>query len=70
MSQVKPTFQEEESLGKFSELPVFGTVPIGWTDQQARKRRKSLFAFALSFLSLLSAYGAVIAVLIFGAART
>lgn len=70
MSQVKPTFEEEETLGKFSELPVFGTVPIAWTDQQASKRRKSLFAFSLSFLSLLSAYGAVIAVLIFGAART
>jgi hypothetical protein len=34
---------------------------MAWTDAQRSKRRKGLVAFLLSFLSLLSAYGTVIA---------
>lgn len=70
MSQTRPTFDDEARLREVSELPVFATVPIAWTPRQAGRRRKNRFAFALSFLSLLSAYAAVMAALMLNVART
>lgn len=61
LSQIRPTFSDEKRLRELSGLTVFGTVAMAWTDAQRSKRRKGLVAFLLSFLSLLSAYGTVIA---------
>jgi polysaccharide chain length determinant protein (PEP-CTERM system associated) len=61
LSQIRPTFNDEKRLRELSGLTVFGTVAMAWTDAQRSKRRKGLVAFLLSFLSLLSAYGTVIA---------
>jgi hypothetical protein len=36
---------------------------MAWTDVQRSKRRKGLVALLLSFLSLLSAYGTIMAAL-------
>lgn len=61
MSQTRPTFEDEGSLRDVTELPVFGTVPAAWTARQAVRRRRSLFALVAALISLLSAYGALIA---------
>jgi len=63
LSQIRPTFSDEKRLRDISGLPVFGTVVMAWTDAQRSKRRKSLIAFLLSFVSLLSAYGTIMAAL-------
>ena len=42
---------------------VFGTVVMAWTGAQLAKRKKGLIAFVFSFLSLLSAYAAIMAML-------
>jgi polysaccharide chain length determinant protein (PEP-CTERM system associated) len=67
LSQIRPTFADERRLREISGLPVFGTVVMAWTDEQLAKRRKGLVVFGVSLLSLLSAYGAIMALLTFGA---
>jgi polysaccharide chain length determinant protein (PEP-CTERM system associated) len=61
MSQLRPTFTDERRLREVSGLPVFGTVLMVWNDTQRAKRRKGLIAFLVSLVSLLSAYGAMMA---------
>ena len=63
LSQIRPTFSDEKRLRELSGLPVFGTVVMAWTDGQRSKRRKNLIALLLSFMSLLSAYGTIMAAL-------
>jgi polysaccharide chain length determinant protein (PEP-CTERM system associated) len=63
LSQIRPTFSDEKRLRELSGLPVFGAVVMAWTDVQRNKRRKGLVAFLLSLVSLLSAYGTVLAAL-------
>jgi polysaccharide chain length determinant protein (PEP-CTERM system associated) len=70
LSQVRPTFTDEKKLREISGLPVFGTVVMAWTDAQRGKRRKRLIAFMLSFMSLFSAYGALLAMFMLMAPRT
>jgi hypothetical protein len=70
LSQVRPTFSDEKRLREISGLPVFGTVVMAWTDAQRGKRRKRLIAFMLSFMSLFSAYGALMAMFMLMAPRT
>ena len=65
LSQIRPTFADEKRLRELSGLPVFGTVSMAWTDAQRSKRRKGLVAFVLSFASLLSAYGTIMAAMAF-----
>ena len=69
MSQIRPTFSDEKRLREVSGLPVFGTVTMAWTDAQRSKRRKRLIAFLLSYMSLFSAYGALMAVFMLMAPR-
>ena len=61
MSQLRPTFTDERRLREVSGLPVFGTVMMVWNDTQRAKRKKGLIAFVVSLVSLLSAYGALLA---------
>ena len=69
MSQIRPTFSDERRLREVSGLPVFGTVVMAWTEAQLAKRKKGLVALLLSFLSLLSAYAAIMAMLLLTTAR-
>jgi len=61
ISQVRPTFNDERRLQEVTGLPVFGTVVMAWTPARLAKRKRGLIAFLLSFLSLLSAYAAIMA---------
>ncbi len=70
ISQLKPTIQDERGLREISGLPVLGSVIMAWTDAQRAKLKKGLIGFALSVVSLLSAYGAIMAVLMLSTART
>ena len=69
MSQLRPTFSDEHRLREVSGLPVFATVIMSWSGAQLAKRKRGLIALLLSFLSLLSAYAAIIGVLTLTAAR-
>jgi polysaccharide chain length determinant protein (PEP-CTERM system associated) len=59
MGQIRPTFLTQSSLREMTGLPILGTVAMNWTDTQKIKRRKSLYAFGMSFISLLVLYGGV-----------
>ena len=63
LSQLRPTFTDERRLRELSGLPVFGTVVMAWGPVEMAKRRKRLIAFLVSVVSLLSAYGAIVATL-------
>ncbi|SFO16107.1 XrtA system polysaccharide chain length determinant [Nitrosospira briensis] len=57
VSQIRPTFHSQISLREVSGKPILGSIPMIWTDQQKVKRRKRLYAFGFSLLSLLGLYG-------------
>jgi polysaccharide chain length determinant protein (PEP-CTERM system associated) len=57
ISQVRPTFPSQASLREISGKPILGSIPMIWTDQEKSKRKKRLYAFGLSLLSLLGLYG-------------
>jgi polysaccharide chain length determinant protein (PEP-CTERM system associated) len=59
ITKVRPTFNDEQRLGKVSELTVLGTVAMAWTAVQKARRRRGLFAFLFTFLTLLSTYAAI-----------
>jgi polysaccharide chain length determinant protein (PEP-CTERM system associated) len=69
ISQIRTTFNDERRLREASGLQVLGTVAMAWTDKQKKRRARGLFAVLLSFLSLLSAYGAIMASLMMTASR-
>jgi protein tyrosine kinase modulator len=69
ISQLRPTFSDERRLQEVSGLPVFGTVVMAWTASQKSNRKKGLVAFLLSFVSLLSAYAAIMGALMLSASR-
>lgn len=69
INQMRPTFNDERRLREVSGIQVLGTVAMAWTDKQKKRRARGLFAVLLSFLSLLSAYGAIMASLMLTAAR-
>lgn len=69
ISQLRPAFNDERRLQEVSGLPVLGTVVMAWTDAQKARRKKGLIALLLSFLSLLSAYAAIMAALGIAASR-
>ncbi len=64
ITQIRKTFSDERRLREASGLPVLGSIAMIWTDSQKRRRSRGILAFALSFLSLLSAYGAIMAGLV------
>jgi uncharacterized membrane protein len=59
VSQIRPTFHSQNSLREFTGRPILGSIPMIWTDKEKIKRRKKLYAFGLSLLSLLGLYGAL-----------
>jgi polysaccharide chain length determinant protein (PEP-CTERM system associated) len=56
-SQIRPTFHSQMSLREITGRPILGSIPMIWTSQEKNKRRKRLYAFGLSLLSLLGLYG-------------
>ncbi len=69
LSQIKTTFNDERRLREASGLQVLGTIAMAWTEKQKRRRARGLFALLLSFLSLLSAYGAIMVSLLMTTSR-
>jgi polysaccharide chain length determinant protein (PEP-CTERM system associated) len=69
MSQLKTTFNDERTLREASGISVLGTVGMTLNDKQRKRRVRGVLALVLSFLSLLSAYGAIMASLILSGAR-
>ena len=69
LSQLRSTFSDERGLREASGIRVLGSVGMTWNDRQKRRRVQSLAALAVSYLGLLSAYGAIMASLIFLTAR-
>lgn len=59
ISQIRPTFHSQVSLREITGRPILGSIPMIWTNKEKIKRRKRLYAFALSLLSLLGIYGAL-----------
>ena len=59
ISQIRPTFHSQVSLREITGRPILGSIPMIWTSKEKIKRRKRLYAFALSLLSLLGIYGAL-----------
>jgi polysaccharide chain length determinant protein (PEP-CTERM system associated) len=69
MSQLKTTFDDERRLREASGISVLGSVAMTLNDKQRKRRTRGVFALALSYLSLLSAYGAIMASLILSNAK-
>jgi polysaccharide chain length determinant protein (PEP-CTERM system associated) len=69
LSQVKTTFNDERRLKEASGMRVLGTVAMSWNERQKKRRLQGLFAFVMSYLGLFSAYGAIVAWLMFATAR-
>jgi polysaccharide chain length determinant protein (PEP-CTERM system associated) len=69
LGQMRPTFSDERRLREVTGLQVLGSVVMNWTDAQRKRRARGLVAFVLSFLSLLSAYAAIMASLMMVASR-
>jgi polysaccharide chain length determinant protein (PEP-CTERM system associated) len=69
LSQIRPTFNDERSLRELSGVQVLGTVVMAWTDAQKVHRTRGLVALMISFMSLLSAYAAIMVALVLTASR-
>ncbi|MDO9190759.1 MAG: chain length-determining protein, partial [Sulfurimicrobium sp.] len=59
LSQIRPTFHTQSSLREVAGRPILGTVAMIWTAQEKLKRKRRLYAFGLSLLSLLGLYSAL-----------
>jgi polysaccharide chain length determinant protein (PEP-CTERM system associated) len=69
ISELRPTINDMRRLSEVSGLPVLGTVVMAWTDKQKKRRKWGLVAFLTSFASLLSAYVAIMAMLVLTVSR-
>jgi hypothetical protein len=63
------TFTDERTLREASGIAVLGSVALTLNDRQRKRRVRGVLALVLSYLSLLSAYGAIMASLILSTAR-
>lgn len=52
ISQIRPAFYSQGNLREVTGLPVLGTVPMIWTDQQKMQRKRRLFIFSFFMLCL------------------
>ncbi len=69
MTQIRPTFNDERRLKEVSGLQVLGTIVMAWTDRQKASRVGGVIMLLFSFLSLLSAYVAIMAMLMLTVSR-
>jgi polysaccharide chain length determinant protein (PEP-CTERM system associated) len=61
ISQARPTFVSPGAMRQLTGLNVLGTVSMNWTAAEQGRRRRGQLALGLSFVTLLSMYGAVLA---------
>ncbi|MCH6585269.1 MAG: chain length-determining protein, partial [Proteobacteria bacterium] len=59
ISQIRPAFHSQNMLRDVTDMPVLGSIPMIWTIQEKSNRKKRMYGFGLSLLSLLSLYGAL-----------
>jgi polysaccharide chain length determinant protein (PEP-CTERM system associated) len=59
LSQLMPTIRDERRLREVSGVQVLATVLKDWTDTERRQRIRDVAAFLVCFVTLLSAYAAV-----------
>jgi polysaccharide chain length determinant protein (PEP-CTERM system associated) len=64
ISMIRPVFGDRRQLAETTGLQVLGSVNMVWTDSQRSKKRWGNFAFGVTFLGLIGAYAAVLAVFI------
>lgn len=64
LSKIRPTFLSQNELRNETGLPILGTVTMIWTEQEKQRRKKRLYAFGLSFASLIVMYGGVMSVIL------
>ena len=69
ISQIRPTINDERRLREVTGLQVFGTVVMAWTDAEKARKTRGLVALLISFASLISAYAAIMAMLVLTASR-
>lgn len=62
ISLFRPTYSNRKQLNESTGVPVLGSINMIWDDVQKRKRRLLNVAYAMSFMLLLLAYGAVLVV--------
>jgi hypothetical protein len=68
-SQMRPTVNDERRLRELSGLPVIGTVAMAWTELQKARRTRGLVGLVLSVFSLVSAYMAIMTMLLVTVSR-
>ncbi len=59
ISQLRPAFHSQNMLRDVTGMPVLGSIPMIWTTQEKTNRKKRLYGFGLSLLSLVGFYGAL-----------
>ena len=69
MSQLKTTFNTERELHQATGIRVLGSIATALTPRLRRRRTRASMAFVLSYLGLLSTYGALMAMLVISAGR-
>ena len=62
ISLFRPIYSDRRHLSESTGLQVLGSVNMIWGAAQMRKRRLFNVVFAISFVALFVAYGAVVAV--------
>lgn len=60
ISQIRPTFHTQGGLREVTGLPILGTVPMIWTDQEKIKRKGQLYAFGASLFLLVMCYAGLV----------
>ncbi len=63
LSQIRPSFADGRSLREVTGLPVLGSVSAVITDVQAKRERRSLWAFIGTFGGLIGSFATAIVVL-------
>ncbi len=56
ISQIRPTFHSQSTLRELTGLPILGTIPMVWTEQEKLKDKRKIYAFGISFLMLMTCY--------------
>ncbi|MBK4734270.1 XrtA system polysaccharide chain length determinant [Noviherbaspirillum pedocola] len=56
LSQLRPTYLNQQSLRESTGLPILGSVSMNWTNLERDKRKRSLYAFGASLVVLVTLY--------------
>jgi len=65
MSQVRPTYDDRQTLNEMTDLPVLGSVSMIWTTEQIKKHQRRHVAFLSGLLALASAYALMMGTFLF-----